>query len=329
MPANLPPDYYAAERRYRQASETWEKIEILREMLAIMPKHKGTEHLQGDLKRKIAKLNAQAKKKQVRSRSSVIDHIPKEGAGQAVLVGPPNSGKSSILSAVTNAHSEIADYPFSTYKPVVGMMSYEDIKIQLVDMPPIAPDFNESWYYNIIRLADVVLFIIDVNVIPTEKKLNDSLKQLEEHKILLTACGDHRPGSSIALKTTLLVCNKDDIDDLDDKKKIATKIYGNKFPYIFISISKNRNIDEFREAVFKTLNVIRIYTKVPGKKVDKGNPFILPACTNVKEAAKTIHNELAETMKFVCLWDSNKYNGHRVEKNHILNDGDIIEIHTR
>lgn len=329
MPANLPPDYYAAEKRYRNASEIREKIEILREMLAIMPKHKGTEHLQGDLKRKIAKLHSLAKKKHVRSRSSGIDHIPKEGAGQAVLVGPPNSGKSSILSAVTNAHAEIADYPFSTYKPVVGMMSYEDIKVQLVDMPPIAPEFNESWYYNIIRLADVVLFIIDVNTIQTEKKLNDSFKQLEEHKIILTDRGEHTPRSSIALKSTLIVCNKDDMEALDDKKKIVTKIYGKQFPYIFISIRKNRNIDAFRGAVFKALNVIRIYTKVPGKKAEMGNPFILPACTNVIEAAKTIHNELAETMKFVCLWDSNKYNGLRVEKNHMLNDGDIIEIHTR
>ena len=329
MPANLPPDYYAAERRYREASSIQEKTDILREMLAIMPKHKGTEHLQGDLKRRIAKLNSQAQKKQATTRSSGLDHISREGAGQVVLVGPPNSGKSSILSGLTNAHSEVADYPFSTFKPVQGMMPFEDIQVQLIDLPPVSPEYRESWMYNIIRLADLVLLVIDLLAQTPEGQVLETTGILEEHKVRLQREGERRPQGSVATKTTILVGNKADVVGARKKGEELLLTYGDDFPCLFISIKNQSNVRELRKTIFQGLRVIRVYTKTPGKKSNLTKPYILSLGTTVMDAARTIHKELAESIKYARLWGSDKYDGQRVERDHVLEDGDIIEIHTR
>jgi len=329
MPANLPPDYYAAERRYREASSIQEKIDILRGMLAIMPKHKGTEHLQGDLKRRIAKLNSQAQKKQATTRSSGLDHIPREGAGQVVLVGPPNSGKSSILSGLTNAHSEVADYPFSTFKPVQGMMPFEDIQVQLIDLPPVSPEYKESWMYNIIRLADLVLLVIDLLAQTPEGQVLETTGILEEHKVRLQREGERRPQGSVATKSTILVGNKADVVGARKKGEELLLTYGDDFPCLFISIKNQSNVRELRKTIFQGLRVIRVYTKTPGKKSDFTKPYVLSSGTTVMDAARTIHKELAESIKYARLWGSDKYDGQRVERDHVLEDGDIIEIHTR
>ena len=306
-----------------------EKINILREMLAIMPKHKGTEHLQGDLKRRIAKLNSQAQKKQATTRSSGLDHIPREGAGQVVLVGPPNSGKSSLLSGLTNAHSEVADYPFSTFKPVQGMMPFEDIQIQLVDLPPISSEYAESWMYNIIRLADLVLLVIDLSAQRPEEQVLETAGVLEAHKIRLQLEGERRPQGSVAVKSTIFVGNKADVIDARKKGERLLLAYGDDFPCLFVSIKNQSNIQELRKIIFQGLRVIRVYTKTPGKKSDLTKPYVLSFGTTVIDAARTIHKELAETIKFARLWGSDKYDGQRVERDHIMEDGDIIEIHTR
>jgi ribosome-interacting GTPase 1 len=329
MPANLPPDYYAAERRYREAQEPREKIKILREMLSIMPKHKGTEHLQGDLKRKIAKLSSQSKKKSATSRSSGLDHIPREGAGQVVLVGPPNSGKSSILSHLTHAHSEVADYPYSTFKPIQGMMPFEDIQIQLIDLPPVSIQYTESWLYNIVRLADLVLLVVDLSSNTLEEDILEILSLLEEHKIVLKAQGESRPQGSTAFKSTLIIGTKADLPSADKHGEILISAFNREFPIVFISIQNETNIFYFKEEVFKKLHIIRVYTKIPQKKADLNHPFILPVGTTVMDAASVIHKDLATTMTYARLWGSDKYDGQRIERDHVLGDKDILEIHTR
>ena len=329
MPANLPPDYYAAEKRYRQADTIQEKIGILREMLALMPKHKGTEHLQGDLKRKIAKLNAQVQKKQVTSRSSGADYIPREGAGQAVLVGPPNSGKSSIVAALTHAHVEVAEYPFSTFRPVQGMMPYEDIQVQLVDLPPVSPMYTESWVYNIIRLADLVLLVVDLSASNPDEQVLETRQILEDHKISLQREGERRPQGPVAVKPTLLVGMKVDLSGAPQGAQMMEQTYGGEFPTVFVSVKSWANIDAFRRAVFQGIRMIRVYTKIPGKKSDLSKPYILPSGTTVFEAAKAVHKELAETMTYARIWGSDKYDGQRVERDHVMEDGDVIEIHTK
>lgn len=329
MPANLPPDYYAAERRYREARDIPEKINILREMMALMPKHKGTEHLQGDLKRKIAKLQNQSQKKQVRNKYTGLDHIPMEGAGQAVLVGLPNSGKSSILSVLTHAKPEIADFPFSTFKPIQGMMPYEDIQIQLVDLPPISEAYTEYWVFNIIRLANIVLLIIDLSRPNAVKDVEQLRDQLENHKIVIKKEGESKPQGSIALKTALIIGSKSDTENSKENIKKLNYQYLNSFPIIPISIIDNQALDQLSRQLFQAMRIIRVYTKVPGKKSDFEKPYILPRGTTVFDAAKTIHKDLADRMKYARIWGTDIYDGQRVEKDHILTDRDVIEIHTR
>ncbi|MBN2029347.1 50S ribosome-binding GTPase [bacterium] len=328
MPANLPPDYYAAERRYRETGNVQEKIEILREMLAIMPKHKGTEHLQGDLKRKIAKLQSQSQKKQVRGSGPNLDHIPREGAGQVVLVGMPNSGKSSMLMKLTHAHSEAADYPFSTFKPVPGMMSFEDIQIQLIDLPPVSERYTESWVFNIIRLADLVLLLVDLSTDQFENHLSETIARLEDHKISLRREGENKPQGTIAHKSTLLVGTKTDnplsLNNVENFRSIDRV----DFPVCTFSIHDPQKVNALKEAIFKGLRIIRIYTKTPGEKIKYDQPYVLPLGTTVFQGAMVIHKELAEKMKYARLWGSDKYHGQRVERDYVIQDRDIIEIHT-
>jgi len=163
MPANLTAQYKAAEERYRQASGHEEKLDGLREMLALLPKHKGTEKLQADLKKRISKLEEEGEHvAKSGHRGPDPGHVKKEGAGQWVILGPPNAGKSSLLAALTNAHPEIADYPFTTRVPQPGMMPFEDALVQLVDTPAAAPEHAESFLPNLARNADGLLLVLDV-----------------------------------------------------------------------------------------------------------------------------------------------------------------------
>ena len=327
MPANLPPDYYAAERRYREAGSIEEKLAILREMLAIMPKHKGTEHLQGDLKRKIAKLQGQAERKQVKGKSSSLDHIPREGVGQVVLVGLPNAGKSLIVSGLTNAHVQVAEYPYSTFRPVCGMMEYEDILIQLVDMPPVSVNFTEYWVFNLIRLADLVLCLADLSCEQPELQVRQICEILKNQHLVLTRRGEKHPQGTIAAKSTIVLGTKADTVGADLKGESLFKEYENQFPIVFASAKSRANLDVLKEKVFRALEVIRIYTKIPGRREDLDKPYVLPYGSTVFDAAKVIHNEVADRMKYARLWGSEKYDGQRVERDHVLEDRDIIEIH--
>ena len=329
MPANLPPDYYAAERRLRATSDVSEKIQILKEMLAIMPKHKGTEHLQGDLKRKIAKLQSQAQKKHVQGKSSGLDYIPREGAGQAVLVGPPNSGKSSILNQLTHAHSQVAEFPFSTFKPVQGMMDFEDVQIQLIDMPPLSRNYTEYWMFNIIRLADLVLFVIDLSNNVLIDQITEVCALLEEHKIMLRKEGEGRPQGALAVKSAMLIGMKQDIGIDEIKKEDIDVIVGDQLPSFYGSTKSDEDMQNIRKNIYNAMSIIRVYTKTPGKKADYEKPYILPVGSTVIDAAGMIHKDLLKTMKYARIWGSEKYEGQRVDRLHELEDKDVLEIHTR
>jgi ribosome-interacting GTPase 1 len=326
MPANLPPDYYAAERRFRAENDIQEKINILREMLAIMPKHKGTEHLQGDIKRKIAKFSAESQKSKGGSRQSLFDYISREGAGQAVLVGAPNCGKSTLTDRLTHARPRVASYPFSTFKPVCGMMPYEDIQIQLVDLPPVS-EMTESWVYNIIRLTDLVLWMVDLSEQTADVQINQIIKQLEEHHIQLVPEGEKRPQGTVARKTALIVGSKvDRVNDLQRWEQVLRSI-PDSFHAVQLSYQPE-SVEAFKKKVFEALKIIRVYTKTPGKSIDYEKPYILSGGASVADAACIIHHDLAEQMKFARIWGSEKYEGQRVTRDHALSDRDVIEIHT-
>src|SRR5262249_23744379 len=187
MPANLTPQYMSAEQRFKQASTHEEKIACLEEMLRVIPKHKGTDKLQADLKRRLSKLRQEAQKAAATRRGYSLS-VEAEGAGQIVLVGPPNAGKSALLRALSKATPEVADYPFTTRRPMPGMMPFENVQLQLVDMPPIAREYMEPWMSQIVRNANALLLVVDLCDPAVLDAVEFILAVLEEWKILPTAC---------------------------------------------------------------------------------------------------------------------------------------------
>jgi ribosome-interacting GTPase 1 len=321
MPANLTPEYYETEREYRQAKTHEEKLGLLKKMLAVMPKHKGTEKIQADLRSKISKLNKIMQKKPLKKERDPFSHIDKEGAGQIMLIGKPNTGKSQIISALTNANSPATIYPFSTRKPVIGMMDFEDIKIQLVDTPSITKNFMENWLPQLIRETDIVAMVVDLSQ-------EDILEQVEEIKETLASerisLGQKEEGH--IAKKPILICNKSDSPEAETKFKMLNELYKGKFTAILSVSALKEEWGNLKRTMFDCLNVIRIYTKPPGKPFKKGEPFIVEEGTKVSEAAVAVHKDFAN-LKFARLWDGQNYSGQRVDRAHILKDKDILELH--
>ncbi len=324
MPANLPPQYHEAEKRYRLAKEPDEKIAALHTMLAIMPKHKGTDKLHADLRRKIAKLTQEAERKQATARRTGFDIRP-EGAGQVMLVGPANVGKSQLLASVTEALPEIADYPFTTQIPIPGMMRYEDIQVQLVDTPPIGHKEVRVLLANPLRSADLIAIVVDLSQEPVTQ-VEATLQGLGEARIepLAEDGSQATPGSYP--RKMFIVGNKSDLPDSGQNLRLLAARYTGVFPILAISAKEGQGLDEFRRAVFHELSIIRVYTKTPGDKVDMSDPMILEKGSTVEEAAESLHKDFRENLKYAVVWGSGKYDGQRGSKTHTLQDGDIIEF---
>jgi ribosome-interacting GTPase 1 len=335
MPANLTPQYLAAEQRFKDATTTQEKMEALEEMMAVIPKHKGTEKMQADLRRRLAKLKNEAEKKHGVSKASAMYSVQREGAGQVVLAGGANTGKSSLLARMTNAAPEIGDYPFTTRLPQPGMMPYENIKIQLVDMPPIDPNYYEPWMGNIIRQADLALMIADLSSNELLDEIENVLTLLENSKIRLIQKPDQETGQSlISFQRTLMVANKYDAPDAQSNLDILTEFFGSRFHIVPVSTVSGEGLETLKQKIFEELDVVRIYTKIPGKKVDLNSaPFVLKHGSTVLDAARAIHREFVHSLKFAKVWSSEKslrsvkYDGQMVEHTHQLEDGDILELH--
>lgn len=322
MPANLPPQYFEAEKRYRQAKTPEEKIEALEAMLAIMPKHKGTDRLHGELRRKIAKFTEEAERKATISRTSF--YIKREGAGQVALAGLPNSGKSQLLAAVTDATPEIADYPFTTQTPNVGMMKFENIQIQIVDTPPITARGSRIWLNNILRNTDLIALVIDLSNQP-QNQLETILRELEGIGVVppdtptQNAIGKRQ-------KKMLLVGSKNDLDS-DGAAWNELKARYPNLPSVSVSAAFGNNLEALKRAIFDALEIVRVYTKAPGEKPDLTEPIILKKGGTVKEAAESIHKDFKAKLKYAVVWGSGKFDGQRVSQEHVLQDGDIIEFH--
>jgi ribosome-interacting GTPase 1 len=324
MPANLPPQYYEAEKRLRQAKTPEEKIEILELMIAIMPKHKGTDHLHGDLRRKIAKLTEEAERKAATSRTSF--YIRKEGAGQIALVGLPNVGKSQLLATVTDAAPEIADYPFTTKTPNIGMMKFENIQIQLVDTPPVTGKESRVWLNNVARNADLIAIMADLSNNPVQQ-VETTLQELENIGIVPVSTDITEVNIGKRQRKMLIIANKSDLESSGAGIKQLNSQYGASFPVISISASEGNNIEVLKSGIFKALEIIRVHTKSPGKKVDLTDPVILKTGSTVKEAAEEVHKDFKSKLKYAVVWGSGKFDGQRVSQGHVLQDNDIIELH--
>ncbi len=323
MPANLPPQYFEAERRFRAAKTPEEKIVAVQTMLAIMPKHKGTDHLHAELRRRIAKLTEEAERKAATSRTSF--YIKKEGAGQIVLVGLPNAGKSQLLAAVTDATPEIAEYPFTTKTPNIGMMKFENIQIQLVDAPPITSHESRLWLNNVARNADLIAIVVDLSMNPIEE-VQANIKELDGVGIVANTEGS-RGTIGKQQKRVLIIANKNDLNDSNLHSQELLQKFSGKFPIISISAKEGNNLEELKKALFKSLDIIRVHTKSPGIKPNLNDPMVMKRGSTMKDAAEAVHKDFRAKLKYAVVWGSGKFDGQRVSPEHMLQDNDIIELH--
>ncbi len=319
MPANLPPQYFSVEKQYREAKDPNEKLVYLQQMLSIIPKHKGTEKLQADIKTRISKLrDAITKQKKSRGSGGAWYQVEKQGAGQVVLVGLPNAGKSALLNALTNAHVDVGDYPFTTQLPQVGMLEYEDIKIQIVDTPPLYEE-APPWLYGLYRNGDMLLVVLDGMEKPVKDfqtivaMLNAKNIYMEKHEF-----GDIKPA--------FIVLNKVE----PAYEQVAVQTFKDAYPQsrLYVCITEDDEcMPALRKALFAGLNIIRVYTKKIGKPILKDDPVVLWNGATVLDAAEHIHKDFRKNLKFARLWNDEGYDGQRVEKHHELTDGDVIEFH--
>lgn len=325
MPANLPPQYLEAEKKYRLAKDPEEKIEALRVMLAVMPRHKGTDKLHAGLRRKIARLSQEAEKKYATARRAGF-YIRKEGAGQVILVGPANVGKSQLLAAVTEASPGIASYPFTTQTPIPGMMKFENIQIQLVDTPPIGHRDVRILLVNTLRGADLVAIVVDLGIEPVSQ-VETTLQSLAEARIEPGTDNAAKVASGNYQKKMLLIGNKNDLENSSGNWEKLNSQYDALFPVISVSAREGIGLEELKGAIFKALGIIRVHTKTPGSKIDLSEPVILKKGSTVQDAAESIHKDFRDKLKYTMVWGSGKYDGQKVSREHVLCDGDIVEFH--
>jgi len=322
MPANLPPQYFDAEENFRAAKSPAEKIVALEEMLAIMPKHKGTDHLRAELRSRIAKLTQQVGKKTGAQRASMM--IEREGAAQVAVVGLPNAGKSQLVDSVTNASPTVAEYPFTTYAVSPGMMEFENIQIQLLDTPPLVPQSIEWWLPPMLRRADALLIVVDLSEAPLAQ-MEAIMEQLEKMRIGIGAVRNEE--EVLAWKKVLVIGNKLDIEGARENYDALQHKYGEQLPVLAISAKGKTGLEELKLKVYQILNIIRVYTKVPGQKADFADPIILERGSTLADAAEAVHKDFRAKLKYARVWGSGKHDGIMVKRNHILQDGDVIELH--
>jgi len=325
MPANLPPQYFEAEKRFRLAKSPEEKIAVLEEMLAIMPKHKGTDHLRAELRTRIAKLNQLAAKKSGVRRASMA--IEKEGAAQVAVIGLPNAGKSQLVASITNASPTVAEYPFTTHSATPGMMEFENIQIQLIDTPPLAPQSIEWWLRHMLVRADALLVVVDLSGAPLSQ-LEDIAVQLGEMRIGLgKKKTEGEPDIIFYQKKGLIIGNKLDLNNASQNYIALKNKYKDQLPFIAISAKKGTGLEELKLAIYQMLNIIRVYTKAPGQKPDFTDPIVLDRGSTLENAAAAVHKDFIHKLKYARIWGSGKHDGLMVKRDHVLQDGDVIELH--
>ena len=335
MPTNVPPQYREAEDRFRNASTIQAKVASLQEMLAIMPKHKGTDHLKAQLRSRLSKLMADLEQSSSKGKGSGRIEpfsMPKEGGGRATLIGPSNVGKSLLLNNSTGAKSRVGAYELSTIEPVPGMLIYEDVHIQLVDTPPISNPSTQGRLYGLLRNTDVFIIVLDLSM-DAEAQAQETFSALEEWGFQMLPKGESPSGDSHWLnKPTVIVGNKADIPSALNQYVAIEERLGERYPVIMASAEEGVGFEEIAAEVFEALKVIRVYTKSPRIKVEDyvpTEPLVLPVGATVIEAARGVHKEIGQGLKYAILWgESGKFDGQHVGRTHQLSDRDIIELHT-
>jgi ribosome-interacting GTPase 1 len=327
MPANLTPEYRAAEEEYRKAKDPAEKLACLEKMLSVIPKHKGTDKMQGDLKRKISRLKDNLQKKGGKKGFSV--KVEREGAAQVVLVGAANSGKSALVEATTNAKTEVADYPISTRSPIPGMFPFENIQFQLVDLPPVNRDYMEPWVTDIIRNADSALWIVDASDPQIEAAVAEVTELLENKKIRLV--GKDSPVSRghepIRRVRTVLVAAKMDQKEAAAGLAWLQQRFEPEMQVLGLSAMGDSDLTPLARALFELNRIIRVYSKTPGKNADKSTPHILHQGDCLMDFARVVHKDFAEKLRYAKAWGKGMFDGQRIQRDQELLDGFVVELH--
>jgi ribosome-interacting GTPase 1 len=329
MAVNLPPQYHDAEARYKKAQSPEDKLAALKEMWVILPKHKASEKVQADLKTKISELTDQIEhaKAAPKKAGHGTFKIPRQGAGQVVLLGPPNAGKSQLLTKLTKATPAVAPYPFTTREPVPGMMEYEDVRVQLIDLPPVTPDHYEHFVTEITRSADAALLFLDLADDDGPSATLAVIDRLKLARRELVSPGSSPPDDpAVYALPTLLVANKCDDEGAELRLELAGPLVS-RFPVYEVSSERGDGLAELRKAIYDALGVMRIYTKQPGKPPDMTNPFTVPIGATVAELAGKVHRELEEKVKSARIWGTGVHDGQTVGRDHVLHDKDVVELH--
>ena len=253
--------------------------------------------------------------------------IQKEGAAQVLVIGLPNAGKSQLVTTLTNASTTVADYPFTTNTATPGMMEFENIQIQLIDTPPVVTGSTQPWLSpNLIR-ADALLVIVDLSDDPLVQ-METVTTELGKLKIGIGARqADEEQNGALRHKKTLIIGNKIDLDKAKQNFTVLQELYQNELPVIAISARKGTGLEELKLKIFEMLDIIRVYTKTPSQKPDLNDPIVLQRGSTLEDAATEVHKDFHARLKYARVWGSGKHDGVMVKRDHILLDGDIIELH--
>lgn len=332
MPTNLTPEYRRVEAAYRKASDPTERLELLRQMLRVMPKHKGTEHLSGEIKSRIKQLTEEIASPRKARRGGPVHLVRPEGVAQIALLGPPNSGKSSLHARLCGSNATVGSYPFSTTEPLPGMLPFEDVHFQLVDLPPVAREHQLPWVANALRSADGSLLVVDLSADDCVDACAEVIELLGEWHIRLAA--DWRPREAeepdpfgFALPTLLAVSKCDLLDDPESEVAAFFELLGAEFPWWAASAKTGERLDTLGGRLFAALEVVRVYTKTPGRPAANDRPVIVRRGETVRDVAWQLHRELGEGIRFARVWGSETFDGQQVSPDHQVADGDVVEIH--
>jgi uncharacterized protein len=344
MPTNVSPEYKKAEAEFRQARTTEDRLAGLREMLRTLPKHKGTEHLQADIRTRIKELTEELTgPRKGGARTGPAHVVHPDGAGQVALLGPPNSGKSALHARVTGSHAPVGPYPFTTQAPQPGMLPHLDVGIQLVDLPPVASEHPVPWLANALQPADAALLVVDLGDPACVEVVLELHDLLAARRVFLTgdwtrpdepagdaaALGDDEDDDPFAIRLpTLLVAAKADlVDHYDEELAAFRELTGRDYPSVTVSAETGAGLDAIGAFLFEHLGVVRVYTKIPGQPPDRSRPFTVRRGQTVEDVATLIHKDLVATLRWARLW-RREIEGLQVGKHHVVEDGDVLEIHT-
>lgn len=333
MAANLTPQYIEAEAEFKKAQTAEERLECLKKMMALLPKHKASEKLQAELKKKISDARAEVEHERKNPKKVGVSHkIPKQGAGQYVILGAPNVGKSRLLTRLTRATPEVAPYPFTTREPHAGMMDWEDVRVQLIDTPPITADYLEGYVSSMVRSADAALLMVDLGDDDGPFAAEAVLERLAQTKTVLVGQAppvdpENAGDPSIQHVKTLLIANKMDLPGADERLAVVRDLFGQRFPLSVISAEHSTGLEDLRSTIYRFLNVIRVYTKQPSKPADMTSPFTCPIGSTVAEMAGLVHRDFIEGLKSARIWGTGVFDGQTVKRDHVLHDKDVVELH--